>query len=81
MEIDKNKLIETLVSVCPRHSLFGNDTHICKDVYNKQCHAYLGERYGNCPPDCPHLEEAAAHAHCKRGDCPKIKKILKQLKQ
>lgn len=81
MEVDKAKLIETLVSVCPRHSLSANGTHICKDIYLRQCHTYLGDRYDKCPPDCPHLEEAAADAHCKGDKCPKIKRLLKQLKQ
>ena len=80
MEVDKAKLIETLVQACQRAMPIG-DHIVCSDIYNKQCHAYLGDRYGKCPPDCPHLEEAAAHAHCKRGDCPKIKKLLKQLKK
>ena len=78
MEVDKTKLTELLVAMCHRAMVIG-DNLICSDIYNKQCQTYLGERYGKCPPDCPHLEEAAVDAHCKRGNCPKIKKLLKQL--
>ena len=67
MEVDKTKLTELLVAMCHRAMVIG-DNIICSDIYNKQCQTYLGERYGKCPPDCPHLEEAAVDSHCKRGE-------------
>ena len=81
IEVDRDKLIDILVAVCPQRGLIGDETDMCKSVYLRQCRVYLGDRYEKCPPDCPHLEEAAADARCKRGYCPRIKKLLKELKE
>lgn len=81
MEVDKDKLVSMLVEVCPRLSYIGDGLRVCRNEYDKQCHAYLAERYGKCPPDCPHMTEAAANAYCKGDKCPRIKKLIKILKQ
>lgn len=81
MEVDKDKLVSVLVEVCPRLNNFGNGVRVCSDEYDKQCHAYLVEREGKCPPDCPRMTEAAADAYCKGGKCTRIKKLIKMIQQ
>lgn len=81
MEVDKDKLIQLLVSSCPHMVTNYDGTGICRPEFEAQCHALLPDRYGKCPDDCPHMNEAAAEAHCKGGKCTRIKKLIKMIQQ
>ncbi|MCM1295387.1 MAG: hypothetical protein NC311_07570 [Muribaculaceae bacterium] len=79
IEVDKDELVKYLYRHCPAYFYNYAEGECCRRKVDKSVcslHAFSEELH--CPLDCPRL--TAKEYACDKGKCPKIKALIKKLK-